>query len=166
MLGYFDACYLDCGPCGDSCVDLDPSHQAWLERQYFTNRVPSASGPLALLDDPQLCASVSAGQLVLADCANASPIELEPGGHLVVDGQCVAAADDGSVALAACANTPAQYWLLDDEGNLWSGVPVTSPMVTSYDHVRCLTATDAAGAALAAPICGLQAHTSWSLGTP
>jgi hypothetical protein len=168
MMGYFDACYFGCAPCGESCAIIDVSHNAWQERQYFMDRVASASGALALAEDPQLCASASAGQLTLAGCANADAFDLEPDGHLVVGGgqgvQCAAADDAGNVTLATCGAMPGQYWLLDSEGDLWSGVPITSPMLTTYTHARCLRASDAAGAALAAPICGYQSTTHWSLG--
>ena len=165
MLGYFDACYTGCGPCGYSCADPSPPHQTWMERQYFLDRLPSASGLLALAGGAQ-CATVSAGQLVLAGCDGASSLALDPSGHLMVDGQCVAAGDSDSLALAACADTPAQYWLLDGEGNLWNGAPVTSAMLTSDDHARCLYADATPGAALAAPICGQDLNASWSLAAP
>jgi hypothetical protein len=92
-------------------------------------------------------------------------MSLAPNGHLEVAGGCIAANDDGSVTIAACAATPAQYWLLDGEGNLWNGQPIHISIDT-YHPARCLHAEDAPSAAVTAPICGLGAHTSWSLVAP
>jgi hypothetical protein len=165
MLGFFDACYLGCGPCGTSCVELDVSHHAWLQRQYSTPRMLAGSGVLALAKDASECATANGNSLVLGECPGASPMSLAPNGHLEVAGGCIAANDDGSVTIAACAATPAQYWLLDGEGNLWNGQPVHISIDT-YHPARCLHAEDAPSAAVTAPICGLGAHTSWSLVAP
>ena len=163
MLGYFDACYLQCAPCGESCAVPNISHQIWLQRQYAWDRVASGSGSLALSADTALCASASGGQLVLADCASASPLVLAATGALTIGGQCVTADDDGSVTLATCTASPDQYWLLDGEGSLWNGLPVTSPLLDTYDHARCLSVNDTPGATLTAPICGLNLKTTWTL---
>ena len=159
MLGFFDACYFHCGPCGDSCVYPDASHLAWLQREYSTDRALTATGQLALAD-ASACATESGGGLALGSCAAASTVTLDPTGHLEVAGGCIAAGADGTVAIAACSDDPSQYWLLDGEGNLWSGQPVTSSQLTTYDNARCLSPQ---ANVLAAPICGLDLQTHWQL---
>ena len=58
MLGYYEACYFGCGPCGTSCKTLDVSHDTWMHRQYSYDRVlPTGHGALAT---GGTCATVTA----------------------------------------------------------------------------------------------------------
>lgn len=119
MLGYFEACYFGCGPCGRPCTQLDPQENAWMERQYAFDRVRIAS-------------------------LDAAPLALDVRGHLRSENQCLAAGPDGGAALAACVDAPEQYWVLDDEGHVWNGAPPSATTGMDYDHVRCLAALDSA----------------------
>jgi hypothetical protein len=150
MLGYYDACIDQCGPCGELCTALPPQHETWLARQYSTDRVRAARGKLAL-DDRCLDAS-----LALGDCANAVDVELEPTGALRVGASCVTSSTTDELTLAPCAATPEQYWVLDSDGALWNGRPPQRAADMSYDHVRCL-------APQGAPTCGANLQVHWTL---
>jgi len=171
MLGYFDACYTGCGPCGTSCSNPDPQHECWMSRQYSFTRSPvAASGPLALQAAPALCVSASPAGITVADCATADAVELDAGGHLHLaglDGVCLASPLDpaGAVVLVPCATAPEQYWASDSEGHLWNGRRPGGAPGMDYDHVRCLNAEPQAGAAVTAPVCGSRLHPTWTLGS-
>ena len=155
MLGYFEACYFGCGPCGTSCTKLDAAHETWLRRQYSYTRVASADGALAAGD---ACAIAQAdGTLALGDCASATALHLGADGHLRAGALCVAAAPDDSVALAPCADVPAQFWLHDTEGGLWNALPPRGVWDMDYEHVRCLAASSPASA----PACGAADPPAW-----
>jgi hypothetical protein len=149
MIGYFEACYTRCGPCGTACPTINADHDEWLRRQYSSTRSPlTARGALAL--DAGTCASLAGGQvepsesggrdpagaaggaggeaprgIVLADCAAAPTVELDAGGHLAIGGGCLASGpgNDDPVALEPCQDTPAQYWVVDSDGLIWNGRP-------------------------------------------
>lgn len=176
MLGAFEACFSRCGPCGTSCPTFNPLHDNYLQRQYSSTRsVADARGRLAL--DAGTCLSVSAGGVVLADCAAAATVQLDPGGHLAVGDACLTsgAGNDDPIALAPCQDTPAQYWVLDSDGLIWNGQPPEpvacgtsvagcqsqEPCCMSYDHVRCLGPGATPGAPLGAPVCGKQLQPHW-----
>lgn len=163
MLGYFEACYFGCGPCGTSCPTLNPAHDTWLQRQYSYTRSPlDAVGPLAIEGVP-LCVSATPGGVVLADCASASPVHLDSTGHLSVAGSCIASAPAPAdpVVLEPCSNSAAQYWLSDSEGHLWNGSPPEASKDMGFDHVRCLNAELQAGAAVVAATCGEHLEPTW-----
>jgi hypothetical protein len=169
MLGYFEACYTRCGPCGTSCQKLDPDHDSRMRRQYSSTRSPlAARGALAL--DTGTCAAPTAdGRLVLADCAGAATFELDAGGHLAIGGACLASGpgNDDPVALQPCQDTPAQYWVIDSDGLIWNGRPpqpvpcMDGSDCMSYDHVRCLGPGATPGAPLGAPVCGSRLQPHW-----
>lgn len=162
MLGYYEACYFECGPCGTSCKKLDVTHEIWMRRQYFYDRVPEVGGVLAIADGGACATITPGGALALGDCASAEPMRLEPSGHLVARELCAASTPAGDVELEPCANEPAQYWLLDSEGHLWNGAPPDATSGMDYDHVRCL-APDASGARAIAPTCGADLQPVWEL---
>src|SRR5262249_18640614 len=154
MLGYFEACYFHCGPCGTSCPTLNPDHDTWLRRQYSSTRSPiEAQGTLAL-DGSGGCATVTAAnEVVLGDCAGAAPVRLDARGHLLLGGACLTASlyNDGAVTLEGCHDAPTQYWLVDSDGFVWNGQPPHAVPDMEYDHVRCLDAGDGPGTPLTAP---------------
>jgi hypothetical protein len=158
MLGYYEACYFKCGPCGTSCAKVDPTHEKLLWRQYSYDRV-AAGGQMRLTSGDQ-CAQVSpGGELLLGDCASATAMRLDASGHLVANQLCAASKRDGSVAFAPCADVPEQYWLYDSEGHVWNGAPPDAMAGMDYDHVRCL----APGAAATTPTCGADLQPTWQL---
>jgi hypothetical protein len=158
MLGYFEACYFGCGPCGTSCSKLDASHDTWLRRQYAYDRTTAATGALAIGD--ACAAGTAGGGLAIGDCGHATPFALDASGHLGANGLCLASGR-GDVALAPCEDTPEQYWLLDGDGHLWNGNPPDGMWDMDYDHVRCLYG--AAGTLASAPICGAELTAAWTL---
>ena len=160
MIGYFEACYFGCGPCGSSCTKLDSSHDTWVHRQYSTARVTATSGSLSL-DGSAVCLAMG-GSAALADCAVATPLTLDAAGHLSTGDACVAAAADGSVSLAPCGNDVGQYWVLDEDGLVWNGeIPPGTPGM-DFDHVRCLVAADpVVGGAVTTATCGAATHPHW-----
>jgi hypothetical protein len=165
MLGYFDACYFGTGRCGSTFDVLDPSHDGWLRRPYSSDRGPlELQGTLAL-DGASVgaCVVVAAGKPTLGDCAAAATVHLDPGGHLTIDGACLASppGNDDPVVLAPCQDSPSQYWLADTERMVWNGRPPVGVPDMDYDHVRCLDAGAAPGAPLTAPICGEHRQPRW-----
>jgi hypothetical protein len=164
MIGYFEACYFGCGPCGTSCSTLDVDHDKWLRRQYSLTRAPiEARGALALGDSGGCVSLTPQRQLVLGDCATAAQVHLSPGGNLVLGDACLASAPGNyqPLALEPCQDTPSQYWVVDSEGMVWNGRPPEAIPVMNYDHVRCLDAAGAPGAPLIAPICGDNLRPRW-----
>jgi hypothetical protein len=155
MLGYFEACYFGCGPCGRSCPTLDFQHDRWLHRQYSTTRIPVTTGSRLATAETSQCVTATAE---LADCSAATSVELAADGHLFIGEQCLTAG--ATVRLEACADVPAQYWVLDSEGGLWSGDVPGAVYDMDFDHVRCLSSN---GTTLTAPICGAHVHPHWML---
>jgi hypothetical protein len=151
MLGFFEACYFGCAPCGNSCTTLDVTHEAWLRRQYGSRRQLDVGGKLATEGG---CLSSDATGTSLVDCASAPTFTLGRNGQLTTGGLCLASQADGSVLPAPCEQTPAQFWMLDGEGFIWNG-RLPEPMSgMDYDHVRCLSPNGA-------PTCGANHQPRW-----
>lgn len=163
MVGYFEACYSGCGPCGTSCRTLDVDFDAWLRRQYSSTRSPiEAMGALA--QGSGGCLSVNAvGAVVLDDCQTAAPVRLDPTGHLAIGDACLASSPGNGdpLALEPCRDAPSQYWVVDSDGLVWNGRPPRPAPAMDYDHVRCLAPVAASGAPLAAPLCGEHLQPHW-----
>jgi hypothetical protein len=150
MLGFFEACYWGCAPCGTSCTTLDATHEVWLRRQYAVTR-QLGTGQLA---NAVGCLIVDGG-VTVGDCAVGSSLVLEPGGHLMADSGCLASTAEGDVVVEPCATDPAQYWLFDDEGNLFNGRMPDVSGDMAYNHVRCL------GPDARAVTCGADLQSHW-----
>jgi LmbE family N-acetylglucosaminyl deacetylase len=165
MVGTFDACYFGTAPCGTQ-APLDKSHRDWLLRQYSTTaHTEVATGRLERGDAPGRCLAVTAGAIGLAPCDSPDAVHADPQGHLVAGARCVASGpeDDAPLALAACSDDPAQIWLIDGDGGVWSSLPPTTEPANAmdmlFDHTRCL-----APAPLGAPVCGkLGQQPRWRL---
>ncbi len=151
LLGYYEACADQCGPCGESCETLNASHEIWIARQYQTTRVLEASGTLARGDS---CLDAT---LALGDCTNAAHFDLSPTGTLRVADQCVTSAATDDLALAPCTGAPEQFWVLDSEGAVWNGRLPQHAVNMTYDHTRCLAGSSA-------PICGATFEPHWVFG--
>lgn len=163
MLGFFEACYRGCAPCGTECATLVPSHEYWLRRQYASMASPVAvTSRLENEDAPGMCLALTGGTSIgLADCATAAPLRLDDDRHLRTAGLCAVSASDNddAITLAPCADDPAQYWLLDDEGFLANGRPPVGITDMYFDHVRCLFA--GRGTLAGAPVCGSRLRPRW-----
>jgi len=154
MLGYYEACANSCGSCGSPCATISTAHETWLHRQYALHRSDPAAGRLAT--DTGCVTS----EFSLGDCAAAPAVALTGDGHVHLGTSCLASQDDGTVTSAPCAATPEQYWVLDSESTLWNGRPPVSGGDMTYDHVRCLAASDGV---LSAPTCGAHATYAWQV---
>lgn len=154
MLGYYEACASGCAQCGVPCepAGLTVAHETWIARQHAVERVREASGKLAFGDR---CVESS---LALGDCGGAPTFSLADNGHLLLGDACVTASDEGLILTAPCDRSASQYWVLDSEGSLWNGTPPRPAGDMSYDHVRCLAATDAG---VTAATCGDHAAFAW-----
>lgn len=154
MLGFYAACADGCARCGETCDTsaINPAHRTWIARQHAVDRVAEATGKLAFGDR---CLDSS---LALGDCADAPIFALSSDGRLRLGGACLTASVDDTVAAAPCDGSATQYWVLDSEGSLWSGVPPRAARDMNYDHVRCLAATDVT---VSASTCGESAAFSW-----
>lgn len=163
MLGYFEACYFHCGPCGTSCTTLDPDHDRRLQRQYASVRSPIAAEGALAHGDGGCLSPTTAGNVALADCGTAPAVRLDERGHLVIGNACLASAPGNGdpVMLRRCADTPEQYWVIDSEGFVWNGRPPQAVPDMEYDHVRCLDVGSAPDAPLTAPICGAHRQPHW-----
>jgi len=163
MLGYFEACYRRCAPCGTECAVLDSSHESWLRRQYASIASPVTEvAELGSDDAPGACLGIDGdASLGLTDCTNPAALHLDDDRHLRAGELCAASASgiDDVVTLMPCANDPAQYWLLDDEGFVANGRPPLGEADMYFDHVRCLHA--APGTPAGAPVCGSRLHPRW-----
>lgn len=168
MLGYFEACYFGCGPCGTSCANLDPGHETDLRRQYSSLRSPlDAQGALALDGSGACIATTGSGELVLGACSGAAMLQLEPDGHLAIGDACLASppGNGDPIVLEACQDVASQYWVIDGDGLVWNGRPPVATANMAFDHVRCLSAAAAQGtpatSPITAPICGQRLHPQW-----
>jgi GlcNAc-PI de-N-acetylase len=165
MLGYFEACYRGCAPCGTECATLEPSHDTWLHRQYASTASPvTMTGRLASDDAPGIClAPIGEASIGLVACASAAALHLDGDRHLRVAGLCAASAsgNDDAITLVPCADDPAQYWLFNDEGFVANGRPPISIPEMYFDHVRCLHAER--GAIAGAPVCGSRLGPRWHM---
>jgi hypothetical protein len=168
MLGYFEACYFGCGPCGTSCATLDPGHDTDLRRQYSSLRSPlDAQGALALEATGPCIAATGSGELVLGACSGAATLQLEADGHLVIGDACLASppSNGDPVVVETCQDVPSQYWVIDGDGIVWNGRPPVATANMELDHVRCLSAAAATGtpptSPITAPICGEHLHPRW-----
>ena len=72
-------------------------------------------------------------------------------------------ADDGSTSMEPCVGSIAQYFLLDDEGYLWSGLPPVAVANMEFDHLRCLAVDNDL---VDAPLCGADLSQRWTLTQP
>jgi hypothetical protein len=150
MLGYWEACAYDCGPCGRPCDAVSVSHEIWLERQYASTRLRAASGSFALGDT---CLGES---LQLGDCASSAHVELDPTGAMRIREECLGSTAAGELVLDTCTGMPEQYWVLDSEGFVWNGRPPEIGVDMTYDHVRCLGDGRAS-------TCGVNLQPRWQL---
>jgi len=165
MVGYFEACYRGCAPCGTECATLDPAHDTWLRRQYASTAWPvTETGRLESEDAPGACLTLTGNASIgLTDCASAAGLSLDGDRHLRAAGLCATSAsgNDDPIAFVQCADDPAQYWLLDDEGFVANGRPPVGGPDMSFDHVRCLHAEP--GTIGGAPVCGSRLHPRWTM---
>jgi hypothetical protein len=166
MLGYFEACYFGCGPCGTECPTIEKNHNDYLLRQYASAALPGdPTTRLESKDAPGSCLAATGGALGLADCDDPAALTYDSDRHLHGAGLCAASGpgNDDPLALVACASDPAQYWIVDDEGLVANGRPPLPAAEMRFDHTRCLQA--APGAAAGAPICGKARLPRWRIKT-
>lgn len=155
VLSRYEACATGCAPCGESCADIDPTHEAWLARRYAVGFRRAARGALQIGDR---CLRLGAGASVsLGDCT-AAPLWTLDAGRLASDAGCLDVQADGALTLNACTTTSSQRFLIDDEDHLWSGVPPTPQADMYFDHLWCLSPTDTGPRAV---LCGKSNAPVW-----
>ena len=167
----YEACVETCGACGTlPCTSpLTPAYVTWLARHYaVARRAATMHGQFAALANatstvvPSMsCLLDGAAAPTLGACADAPNWTLTSSGQLRdASGNCVTASDDGTISMQACVGGPAQYFLFDDEGYLWSGLPPTPVSGMDYDHLRCLTVAEGL---VEASLCGRESSQRWTL---
>lgn len=164
MLGYFEACYFECGPCGTECATIADSHERYLRRQYSTIATPGGSDDqLESLDTPGQCLADTGSGLALADCGDPGVLQLDRDHHLRRGELCAASGtgNDNALALVRCADEPSQYWVVPDEGYAVNGrSPLPEPDMR-FHHTRCLEALP--GMTARAPVCGVDRLPRWRI---
>ena len=163
----YDACVLSCGECGESACSgaLDPVHDLWLHRHYASARRGGVlHGKLSTIAVTPSCLRVNDAAPLAGACSDAPGWTLTASSALQApNGACVTVSDDGSTSMQPCVGGIAQYFMLDDEGYLWSGLPPVAVADMEFDHLRCL-AID--GNVVSAPLCGADASQRWTLTQP
>ena len=160
MMRGYGACTERCGACGTQvCSSISEFHEGLLRRRYATSvRQRSGRGQLS---HAGLCLDVVDSSLQLSDCATAPFWQLHDD-RLELAGQCVTARSDGSVGMAVCDGSAAQWWRFSDEGHVLGGVapPLLEDMLLR--HTLCLaSAADAVGASVLGATCGDGVAPTW-----
>ncbi|CAN5367376.1 hypothetical protein BH11MYX1_BH11MYX1_30530 [soil metagenome] len=159
----YEACVATCtgGHCGSTPCDTidDPRYHNFLYRRYAVAiRQPPLSG---VLHAEGGCLVRSGEGVALGACSEA--IALQPGGLIAFADRCLEIEGDGSLGLGVCEPAPNRVFALDDEGHLFSGMPVPAQGLIDVMHNLCLVG-DANG--LRADLCGAQRDARWDLLLP
>jgi LmbE family N-acetylglucosaminyl deacetylase len=159
----YEACVTSCtgGQCGVTPCDAvdDPRYHNFLSRRYAVAiRQPPLSGVL----HAEGGCLVRAGEgVALGACRDV--ISLQPGGLIAFGDRCLEIEGDGSLGLGMCEPAPNRGFALDDEGHLFSGLPVPAQGLLDVMHNLCIVG-DANG--LRADLCGAQRDARWDLLQP
>lgn len=159
----YEACQTGCASCADAVCDsvADPRYAAFLHRHYaIAMRQPPMSG---FLQTAGGCVTVDGDAVTLGDCTRATELSFEPHGMVRAGDRCLRLARSGRLVAVPYRGGPREYFLLDDEGHLWTGVaPAPGPAMDS-NHTMCLVG-DASG--VHAVVCGSSFAPRWVLGRP
>jgi LmbE family N-acetylglucosaminyl deacetylase len=157
----YEACQLGCASCGDAaCDQLSNSwYAALLHRHYaIAMRQPPMSG---LLQTAGGCVTVDGSAVTLGDCARGTTLSFESHGMIRAGARCLRLARRGRLVAVPCRGGAEEYFLLDDEGHLWTGVPPAPGPAMDTNHTMCLIG-DAGG--VRAAVCGQSSAPQWVLG--
>jgi len=131
ILSFYEACVTGCAPCGQACTKIDKTHTLLIGHRYALGVRHEAHGKL------RTTTGCLAGNAIVP--CDQAPAWTLANGHLEGMGGCLAVSDGGALAIAACAQDPAQRWFYDDEGHLWAGIaPPTAPNLL-HAHLLCIT---------------------------
>lgn len=158
----YEACVNSCtgGKCGVTPCDTvdDPRYHNFLYRRYAVAiRQPPLAG---VLHSDGGCIVRAGDGVALGACRDT--IALQPGGLIAFGDRCLEI-DDGVVNLGECTPAPNRVFAFDDEGHLFSGLPVPAQGLLDVMHNLCLVG-DANG--LRADRCGAQLDARWDLLQP
>jgi LmbE family N-acetylglucosaminyl deacetylase len=159
----YAACQTGCASCDDSVCDTvsDPRYQGFLHRHYaVAMRRPPMSGRLQIASS---CVIVDGDAVALGDCARGSELRFEPGGRIRAGARCLRLSPDNELVAGDCQPGPERYFLFDDEGHLWAGVPPPAGPAMATDHTMCLIDD---GDRVRAAVCGAGLDRRWVLGRP
>ncbi|HEY0193673.1 MAG TPA: FG-GAP-like repeat-containing protein [Kofleriaceae bacterium] len=159
----YEACQTGCAPCGQVCAseNILGLYYGYLHHHYS---VAMRTAPMAgLLQTDNQCVTVTGGDVTLGDCARGSQLELELDGSIRAGDRCLELAADGTLVAQACGHGPEGYFLLDEEGHLWSGVPAPTGGDRLANHTTCLVPD---GGRVRAAVCGGDLERRWVLGRP
>jgi hypothetical protein len=157
----YEACQTGCAACGDACSTIQDAHyNAWAHRHYA---IASRAAPLAgVLATTRGCLAVADdGTTTIGNCDGSSTtVMLAPGGAILAGDRCLGVASSGAVVATACTGGPEQYFVLDDEGHIWSGLVAPPAPNMLYDHTSCLVGD---GGIARVATCGMSRDARWQL---
>ena len=159
----YQACQVGCASCGDGVCDqlTDPWFTSLLHRHYaVAMRQPPMAG---LLQTAGGCVTVDGGAVTLGDCARGTTLSFEARGAIRAGHRCLRVARDGRLTATPCRGGIEEYFLLDEEGHLWAGVPAPPGPAMDTDHTMCLVGD---GGGVRAAVCGPSRSPLWVLGRP
>src|SRR6185295_12253666 len=92
-----------------------------------------------------------------------SELEFDAGGRIRAGDRCLQLDGDNQLIAGDCRGGPRGYFLFDDEGHLWAGVPPAPAPGMAGDHTLCLVGI---GGSVRADLCGATRDQRWALGRP
>lgn len=165
VLARYEACATHCAACGEACTMIDPDQEAWLARRYAVGFRSAARGRLQV---GKHCLNADdTAPVSLGNCGVGAVDAAAPGpstwtlqaGQLQTSSGCLAVRPNGELQVDACTSQPSQRFFADDEGHLWSGVPPAPETDMYFNHLWCLSPTDAGARAV---LCGKANAPIWS----
>ena len=156
----YEACLLGGAVCGVAPAPTlsDTRYVNFLHRHYVVGvRRPPLAGVLRTYAG---CLDVEGDRFTFGDCAKATLVHFARNGNLQIGGRCVHLRADGRLTLGACGAGPDRYFLFDDEGHLWSGLPPTPGPGMDADHSLCLVSD---GETVYGTVCGSRQDFQWEL---
>lgn len=155
----YEACQTGCARCGEVCDTLpDARYSGFLRRHYaVAMRQPPMSGRLQTAGG---CVIVEGDNVSLGDCARATQLRFLPGGSIHAGNRCLQLTRYHRMVARPCREGPEGYFLLDEEGHLWSGLSPGPSLGMDINHTLCLIG-DASG--VHAELCGGPVDQRWQL---
>lgn len=156
----YEACQIGCALCGEVCESIpDARYLGFLHRHYaVATRQPPMTGRLQTDGG---CAIVEGDTVSLGDCARATDLRWLPGGSVRAGDRCLRLTRERRLVAGTCRGGPEGYFLLDEEGHVWSGAAPDPAPWMDVNHTLCLLA-DADG--IRAEACGGPVDQRWQLG--